>query len=88
MVPIGRVVATELLPATPHHFRFWTATDAAVGIGALVRVEGEGGETTGGAGRVVYGVITDAIAYTDQAPPLTVANVLLAVFWLKLPIQS
>jgi len=70
VVPIGRVVATELLPATPHHFRFWTATDAAVGIGALVRVEGEGGETTGGAGRVVYGVITDAIAYTDQAPPL------------------
>ena len=36
---IGRVVATELKPSTPHQFWFWTARDAAVGIGAIVRVE-------------------------------------------------
>src|SRR3954468_14068470 len=30
--PIGRVVATELKPSTPHQFWFWTARDATVGI--------------------------------------------------------
>jgi hypothetical protein len=61
-VPIGRVVATELKPATPHQFHFWTANETSIGIGAIVRV-GEGG-------RVVYGVVTDGFAYSDLATPL------------------
>jgi hypothetical protein len=49
-VPVGRVVATELKPATPHQFHFWTATETPIGIGAIVKVQqGE---------RVVYGVVT------------------------------
>ena len=77
-VPIGRVVATEQKPATPHQFHFWTATDTSVGIGAIVRVEGGGmgdggrvgGRGTGDGGRVVYGVVTDGFAYSDLASPL------------------
>ncbi len=65
--PIGRVVATELKPSTPHQFHFWTATETAIGIGAIVRVEGRG---TGEEGRVVYGVVTDGFAYSDLATPL------------------
>jgi hypothetical protein len=60
--PIGRVVATELKPATPHQFHFWTATDTSIGIGAIVRVEASG--------RLVYGVVTDGFAYSDLATPL------------------
>jgi hypothetical protein len=67
--PVGRVVATELKPATPHQFHFWTATDTSIGIGAIVRVEGEG-RGKGEEGRVVYGVVTDAFAYSDLATPL------------------
>jgi hypothetical protein len=54
---VGRVVATQLKPSTPHHFWFQVAPDAAVGIGALVRVEG--------GARTVYGVVTDGLAYAD-----------------------
>ncbi len=60
--PVGRVVATELKPSTPHQFYFWTARDAGLGIGAIVRVEGEG--------RTVYGVVTDGFAYSDLVTPL------------------
>jgi uncharacterized protein len=60
--PIGRVVATELKPATPHQFHFWTARESPIGIGAIVRVED--------AGRTVYGVVTDGFAYSDLATPL------------------
>jgi DNA helicase HerA-like ATPase len=60
---IGRVVATELKPATPHQFHFWTAIETTIGIGAIVRVEG-------GNERVVFGVVTDAFAYSDLATPL------------------
>jgi hypothetical protein len=56
---IGRVVATELRPSTPHQFHFRTARESPVGIGALVRVESTG--------RVVYGVVTEAVAYADPA---------------------
>jgi DNA helicase HerA-like ATPase len=56
------VVATELKPATPHQFHFWTATDTSIGIGAIVRVEASG--------RLVYGVVTDGFAYSDLATPL------------------
>ncbi len=61
--PIGRVVATEALPAGPHEFHFWTANDAALGIGAIVRVDGE-------ADRVVYAVVIDGRAYSDVASPM------------------
>ena len=59
---IGRVVATELKPTTPHQFLFWTATDANVGIGSIVRVDAPG--------RTVFGVVTDAFAYSDLATPM------------------
>jgi hypothetical protein len=59
---IGRVVATELKPSTPHQFFFWTAREANVGIGAIVCVEAEG--------RLVYGVVTDAFAYADLMTPM------------------
>ena len=60
--PLGRVVATELKPSTPHQFHFWTARETPIGIGAIVRVEeGE---------RVVYGVVTDGFAYSDLVTPM------------------
>jgi hypothetical protein len=60
--PIGRVVATEQLPASPHQFHFWTEVETAIGIGAIVRVNGNG--------RAVYAVVVDAKAYSDLADPL------------------
>ena len=60
--PVGRVIATELKPSTPHLFYFWTARDSPIGIGAIVRVEEDG--------RTVYGVVTDGFAYSDLASPL------------------
>ncbi|MEZ0335687.1 MAG: ATP-binding protein [Gemmatimonadales bacterium] len=60
--PIGRVVATELKPSTPHQFHFWTARECPIGIGAIVRVVEEG--------RTVYGVVTDGFAYSDLQTPL------------------
>lgn len=62
MTILGRVVATELRPSTPHQFHFWTAAGAVLGIGAIVRVEGEG--------RVVFGVVTEGFAYADLPRPL------------------
>jgi hypothetical protein len=66
--PIGRIVATERRPNTPHEFHFWTALDAAVGIGTIVRVVG----THPVAGRIptVYGVVIEGFSYTDLASPL------------------
>ncbi len=63
--PVGRVVATELRPSTPHQFQFWTARESPIGIGAIVRVEEHG--------RVVYGVVTDGFAYSDLVSPLHAA---------------
>ncbi|HEX9755460.1 MAG TPA: hypothetical protein VGA42_07115 [Gemmatimonadales bacterium] len=60
--PVGRVVATEQKPSTPHQFLFWTARETPVGIGAIVRVEGDG--------RTVYGVVTDGYAYSDLVTPI------------------
>jgi hypothetical protein len=60
--PLGRVVATELKPSTPHQFHFWTARESPIGIGAIVRVEEHG--------RVVFGVVTDAFAYSDLVTPM------------------
>src|SRR5712672_3577912 len=67
-VAIGRVVATELKPSTPHQFHFWTANETTIGIGAIVKVDDGRRET--GDGRVVYGVVTDGFAYSDLATPL------------------
>ena len=67
LAPIGRVVATELKPSTPHQFHFWTATETSIGIGAIIKVGGQG---AGDEGRVVYGVVTDGFAYSDLATPL------------------
>ncbi len=61
--PIGRVVATEALPASPHQFHFWTATETDLGIGAIVRV-------CDGSRRTVYAVVVDGRAYSDLASPL------------------
>lgn len=55
--PVGRVVATEQKPSTPHQFYFWAAASAPVGIGAIVRVESEG--------HTVHAVVTDGAAYSD-----------------------
>jgi DNA helicase HerA-like ATPase len=68
-VAIGRVVATELKPSTPHQFHFWTANETTIGIGAIVKVQGAR-STEHDAGRVVYGVVTDGFAYSDLATPL------------------
>jgi DNA helicase HerA-like ATPase len=62
MSAIGRVVATELKPATPHQFHFWTPIETSTGIGAIVKVKA--GE------RTVYGVVTEAFAYSDLASAL------------------
>ena len=64
-LPVGRVVATEARPSTPHQFHFWTARQSPIGIGAIVRVEESG--------RTVYGVVTDGFAYSDVATPLVAA---------------
>ncbi len=60
--PVGRVVATELKPSTAHQFYFWTAKDSVVGIGAIVRVDAPG--------RTVFGIVTDAAAYSDLMTPM------------------
>ena len=60
--PVGRVVATEQKPSTPHQFHFWTARESAIGIGAIVRVQEPG--------RTVYGVVTDGFAYSDLVTPM------------------
>ncbi|MBI3790157.1 MAG: ATP-binding protein, partial [Gemmatimonadetes bacterium] len=66
--PLGRVVATERRPSTPHEFHFWTALDAPVGIGSIVRVAAT--HAVSGQLPVVYGVVTGALAWSDLASPL------------------
>jgi len=51
---VGRVVATELKPSTPHQFWFWTAPESPVGIGTIVRVDADE--------RTVFGVVTDGVS--------------------------
>lgn len=67
-LPLGRVVATERKPNTPHEFHFWTALDSPVGIGTIVRVEGS--VSTGGQIPRIYGVVTEGFSYTDLLTPL------------------
>lgn len=65
---LGRVVATERKPNTPHEFHFWTALDAPVGIGTIVRVEST--RPVGGVLPRIYGVVTEGFSYTDLQTPL------------------
>jgi DNA helicase HerA-like ATPase len=60
--PVGRVVATERKPNTPHAFHFWTGEDAEIGIGSIVKV------VVGG--RTIYGIVVEGFAYTDLLTPL------------------
>ena len=66
--PLGRVVATERKPNTPHEFHFWTAVDSPVGIGTIVRVEG----TRPVEGQIprVFGVVVEGFSFTDLLSPL------------------
>jgi uncharacterized protein len=66
--PVGRVVATERRPNTSHEFHFWTALDAEVGIGTIVRVVGT--HAVGGHIPIVYGVVVEGFSYTDLQTPL------------------
>src|SRR3954468_12401574 len=66
--PLGRVVATERKPNTPHEFHFWTALDSPVGIGTIVRVEGR--DAVNGTVPHVYGVIPQGFSWTDLPSPL------------------
>src|SRR3982751_6163830 len=65
---LGRVVATERRPNTPHEFHFWTALDSPVGIGTIVRVDGR--DPVNGVVPHVYGVVTEGFSWTDLASPL------------------
>ena len=65
---LGRVVATERRPNTPHEFHFWTALDSPVGIGTIVRVDGR--DAVNGTMPRVYGVVTEGFSWTDLASPL------------------
>ena len=65
---LGRVVATERRPNTPHEFHFWTALDSPVGIGTIVRVEMS--QPVNGVLPRVYGVVTEGFGYTDLESPL------------------
>ena len=66
--PIGRVVATERKPNTPHEFHFWTAVDAPIGIGTIVRVDGP--VPVGNSIPHVYGVVAEGFSYSDLQSPL------------------
>ena len=60
--PIGRVVATEQFPSSPHQFFFWTQRSTPVGIGSLVRIDG--------AERTVFAVVVDGRSYSDIENPI------------------
>jgi hypothetical protein len=66
--PIGRVVATERRPNTPHEFHFWTAVESSVGIGTIVRVDGA--TPIDGVIPHIYGVVTEGFSYSDLQSPL------------------
>jgi hypothetical protein len=65
---LGRVVATERKPNTPHEFHFWTALDSPVGIGTIIRVEGA--HPVNGQIPHVYGIVVEGFSYTDLQTPL------------------
>ena len=65
---LGRVVATERRPNTPHEFHFWTALDSAVGIGTIVRVDADA--PANGVVPRVFGIVVEGFSYTDLQSPL------------------
>ena len=65
---LGRVVATERKPNTPHEFHFWTAIDSPVGIGTIVRVDGS--HPIDGQIPHIFGIIVEGFSYTDLQSPL------------------
>lgn len=65
---LGRVVATERKPNTPHEFHFWTALESPVGIGTIVRVDGR--QPVNGQIPHVYGIVTEGFSYTDLLTPM------------------
>jgi hypothetical protein len=66
--PLGRVVATEKKPNTPHEFHFWTAIDSPVGIGTIVRVDGA--QPIDGQIPHIYGIVVEGFSYTDLQSPM------------------
>ena len=66
--PLGRVVATERKPNTPHEFHFWTSLDSPVGIGTIVRVDGP--VAVNGVMPKIYGTVIEGFSYTDLSTPL------------------
>ncbi|MEO5590168.1 MAG: ATP-binding protein, partial [Gemmatimonadaceae bacterium] len=66
--PLGRVVATERMPNTPHEFHFWTKLDSPVGIGTIVRVDGS--QPIGGQIPHIYGIVVEGFSYTDLQAPI------------------
>jgi hypothetical protein len=65
---LGRVVATERRPNTPHEFHFWTAIDSPVGIGTIVRVDGA--HPIDGQIPHIYGIVVEGFSYTDLQSPM------------------
>ncbi len=65
---LGRVVATERKPNTPHEFHFWTAIDSPVGIGTIVRVDGA--QPVDGHIPHIYGIVVEGFSYTDLQTPM------------------
>jgi hypothetical protein len=65
---LGRVVATERRPNTPHEFHFWTAIDSPVGIGTIVRVDGA--QPIDGQIPHIYGIVVEGFSYTDLQSPM------------------
>src|SRR3954469_19816530 len=65
---LGRVVATERKPNTPHEFHFWTGLDSPVGIGTIVRVDGP--VPVNGVVPRIYGTVIEGFSYTDLQSPL------------------
>ncbi len=65
---LGRVVATERRPNTPHEFHFWTAIDSPVGIGTIVRVDGA--HPIDGHIPHIYGIVVEGFSYTDLQSPM------------------
>ena len=61
-VPVGRVVATERKPSTPHEFHFSAAVNAAVGIGTIVRADRV---ASSGTQASVYAVVVDGFGYSE-----------------------
>lgn len=66
--PLGRVVATERKPNTPHEFHFWTSLESVVGIGTIVRVDGA--HAVQGQIPHIYGIVVEGFSYTDLQSPM------------------